>query len=93
MTYQIISAEILDASLTAEHLVVEVLGEYFRAKVTSDMADTSEALPELVQKLGEKGFTFAGEPTDAAGPVELIYRTPEVLDEAEVVGKEFSPEC
>lgn len=93
MTYQVISAEILDAATTSEHLVMEILGEYVRAKVTDDMKDTSEALPELVQKLAEKGFTFLEEPTDEAGPVELIYRNPESSNEVGVVDKEPSLSC
>ena len=42
-----------------------------RARITEEMVDTAEALPELVAELERSGYKFAGEPTDSAGEVEL----------------------
>ena len=64
-------AEILDTALTPGYLVVEVPEKWVRARITEDMIDTAEALPELVAELERSGYKFAGEPTDRAGEVEL----------------------
>ena len=64
-------AEILDNAFTPGYLVVDVPGRWVRARITEDMTDTAEALPELVAELECSGYKFAGEPTDSAGEVEL----------------------
>ena len=64
-------AEILDTALTPGYLVVEVPEKLVRARITDEMTDTAEALPELVAELERSGYKFAGEPTDSAGEVEL----------------------
>lgn len=64
-------AEILDTALTPEYLVVEVPEKRVRARITDEMTDTAEALPELVAELERSGYKFVGEPTDSAGEVEL----------------------
>ena len=64
-------AEILDTALTPGYLVVEVPEKWVRARITDEMTDTAEALPELVAELERSGYRFAGDPTDSAGVVEL----------------------
>ena len=64
-------AEILDTALTPGYLVVDVPEKWVRARITEEMTDTTEALPELVAELERSGYKFAGEPTDSAGEVEL----------------------
>ena len=64
-------AEILDTALTPGYLVVDVPEKWVRARITDEMTDTAEALPELVAELERSGYRFAGEPTDSAGEVEL----------------------
>ena len=64
-------AEILDTALTPGYLVVDVPEKLVRARITEEMVDTAEALPELVAELERSGYKFAGEPTDSAGEVEL----------------------
>lgn len=64
-------AEILDSALTPGYLVVEVPEKRVRARITDEMTDTAEALPELVAELERSGYKFVGEPTDSAGEVEL----------------------
>ena len=64
-------AEILDTALTPGYLVVEVPEKGVRARITDEMTDTAEALPELVAELERSGYKFAGEPTHSAGVVEL----------------------
>ena len=64
-------AEILDTALTPGYLVVDVPEKWVRARITEEMTDTAEALPELVAELERSGYKFAGEPTDSAGEVEL----------------------
>ena len=66
-----LKAEILDTALTPGFLVVDVPEMWVRARITDEMTDTAEALPELVAELELAGFRFAGEPTDSAGEVEL----------------------
>ena len=44
-------AEILDSALTPGYLVVEVPEKLVRARITDEMTDTAEALPELVAEL------------------------------------------
>ncbi len=64
-------AEILDTAITPGYLVVDVPEKWVRARITDEMTDTTEALPELVAELERAGYKFAGEPTDSAGEVEL----------------------
>lgn len=64
-------AEILDTALTPGYLVVDVPEKWVRVRITDEMTDTAEALPELVAELERSGYRFAGEPTDSAGEVEL----------------------
>ena len=64
-------AEVLDTALTPGYLVVEVPEKLVRARITDEMTDTAEALPELVAELERSGYKFAGGPTDSAGEVEL----------------------
>lgn len=71
-TTNIITAEILDAQLTEGYLAIEVEGQIIRAEITEDMLDTAEALPQLVAELEKAGYSFHGEPTDAAGEVKII---------------------
>ena len=66
-----IKAEIFDTALTPGYLVVKVPGEWVITRITDEMTDTAEALPELVAELERSGYKFAGEPTDSAGEVEL----------------------
>lgn len=66
-----ITANILDTQLTEGYLAIEVEDQIIRAEITESMEDTAEALPQLVEKLAEAGYRFAGEPTDMAGEVEL----------------------
>lgn len=68
----IITAEILDAATTPGYLVIDLEDQQVRAELTEEMLDTSEALPQLVEELKKVGYRFHGEPTDAAGEVELI---------------------
>lgn len=71
-SYNTITAEILDAATTLGYLVIKVEDQLIRAEITEDMLDTEEALPELVEELEKAGYRFYGEPTDAAGEVELV---------------------
>ena len=64
-------AEIIDTALTPGYLVVDVPEKWVRARITDEMTDTAEALPELVAELERSGYRFAGEPTDSPGEVEL----------------------
>ena len=64
-------AEILDTALTPGYLVVDVPEKWVRARITDEMTDTAEALPELVAELERSGYKFAAEPADSAGEVEL----------------------
>ena len=72
MTTQNITATILDAALTPGYLVVEIDDQLVRAEITDGMIDTAEALPQLVENLEKAGYSYYGEPTDAAGEVELV---------------------
>ena len=71
MTAQTITAEILDTITTPGYLVVEIEDQLVRAKLTEHMDDTAQALPQLIEGLEKAGYTFASEPTDEAGEVEL----------------------
>ena len=66
-----IKAEILDSALTPGYLVMKVPEDWVLTRLTDEMTDTAEALPELVAELERAGYKFAGEPTDSAGEVEL----------------------
>ena len=66
-----IKAEILDSALTPGYLVMKVPKDWVLTRLTDEMTDTAEALPELVAELERAGYKFAGEPTDSAGEVEL----------------------
>lgn len=72
MTTQNITATILDAALTPGYLVVEIECQMVRAEIADGMIDTAEALPQLVENLEKVGYIYYGEPTDAAGEVELV---------------------
>lgn len=72
MTAQIITAEVLDTALTPGVLVIEVEDREIEARITDEMTDTAEALPELIENLHKAGYDFAEDPTDSAGEVELV---------------------
>lgn len=72
MTTQNITATILDAALTPGYLVIEIECQIVRAELTEQMDDTAQALPQLIENLEKAGYIYYGEPTDAAGEVELV---------------------